>query len=209
MPSLKFIKKVHEHDDVYSFFFEKPKNLTYKAGQHGVFFLPGLYRPHPFSLTSAPHETEVSFSTKIREGSRFKQKLMRLKKGDAAYMFGPLMNFTFDSRYNSHVFLAQGIGVTPFQSMMAHATHSGMTDSITIIHVSRAGHTFKETTKKSSTTAHFPTSTDEFQGHLFTQDTQSVFYISGSPKFIRRTKQLLKELGVPSSRVKTDLFLGY
>ncbi len=208
MPSLTFIKKVHEHDNVYSFYFNKPKGLTYKAGQHGVFFLPGLYRPHPFSLTSAPHHDSISFATKVRSGSRFKQKLLNLKAGDSIYMFGPILNFTFDSRYNSHVFLAQGIGITPFHSMLSHAQHINSPDKITLIHVSKDGHTFQETTSKHKAATHFPTSSADFKVHLLKQDTESVFYLSGSSQFISATKNTLKELGIPSSRIKTDLFLG-
>lgn len=208
MPSLTFIEKVHEHDDIYSFHFAKPKGLRHKAGQHGIFFLPGLYRPHPFSLTSAPHQDTISFSTKVREGSRFKQKLLKLKPGDALYMFGPILNFTFDSRYNSHVFLAQGIGITPFHSMLRHAQHSDMEDEITLVHVSKDGHTFKDATSTIAHTSHYPTSSKDFAKVVATQDPRSAFYLSGSSRFISATKRNLKELGVPSNRIKTDLFLG-
>lgn len=208
MPSLTFIKKVHEHDDVYSFFFEKPKNLSYKAGQHGIFFLPGLYRPHLFSLTSAPHQDSISFATKVRPGSHFKQKLLKLKTGDSIYMFGPILNFTFDSRYNSHVFLAQGIGITPFHSMLNHAKHTDMTDTITLVHVSKDGHTFQETTSSLSNNSHFPTSSDDFKQHVARLNVESIFYLSGSSAFIASTKRTLRKLGIPASRIKTDLFLG-
>lgn len=209
MPSLRFIKKVHEHDDVYSFFFSKPKNLTYKAGQHGIFFLPGLSRPHPLSLTSAPHQDFISFTTKVSSGSRFKKRLLSLAKNEKVYMFGPIMNFTFDSRYNSHVFLAQGIGITPFQSMLAHAHNSNASDTITLVHASRTGHTFKDVSAQLADVAHFAANTDEFQSHAALQNTEDMFYISGSPRFIRATKKFLIDMGVKRSHIKTDLFLGY
>lgn len=209
MPLLTFVKKIHEHDDVYSFIFEKPKSFRYNAGQHGIFFLLGLYRPHPFSLTSAPHQDFISVATKIREGSRFKQKMMHLKAGESVYFMGPVMNFTFDKKHHDHVFLAQGIGITPFHSMLLHAHETKLTDSITTIHVSNGEPTFKAITEEYSTSAFFPTSADEFQKIVATQNSSSMFYLSGSPKFIKSTVKALHQNGVSFRNMKYDLFLGY
>ena len=207
--SLIFIDKVHEHDDVYSFRFEKPKGFTHKAGQHSIFFLANMSRPHPFSITSAPEEEYLSFATHIRSGSRFKQSLAHLKKGDKVYMFGPILNFTFKKNQNSHVFLAQGIGITPFRSMITHADKMSLPDSITLIHVARDVHTFREVTEKTSATTYYPRSSKEFRAALQKQNPKSIFYISGSPKFTRSSKILLHELGVKANHIKTDSFLGY
>jgi len=209
MHVLQFLDKFHEGATVYTFKFKKPENLRHKAGQHSLFVLPGFYRPHPFTISSAPDEPYLTFSTKIREGSRFKQQLMRLTKNDKVIMFGPILNFTLETPQTDRVFLAQGIGVTPFRSMLVHINKHKLPTKTSLIHVDAESHPFKEITQKHSDSAHYPTTSDEFRAVLAEQDTRQLFYISGSPRFVKETKVQLRQLGVPKKNIKTDSFLGY
>lgn len=207
--TLTFIDKIHEHDDIYSFRFEKPKSFKYKAGQHSIFILKNMSRPHPFSMTSAPEDDQLSFATHVRKGSRFKQSLNKLKKGDKVFMFGPILNFTFKKGRTEHILLAQGIGITPFHSMLTHANRTSLPDSITLIHVASGAHTFKDVTEKTKATTYYPKSSEEFREVLKKQNPASVFYISGNPKFTRSAKIALRNMGVKATNIKTDSFLGY
>jgi ferredoxin-NADP reductase len=209
MHVLSFLDKIHEGATVYTFRFKKPKNLRHKAGQHSLFVLPGFYRPHPFTISSAPDEPYVTFSTKIREGSRFKQHLMRLTKSDKVIMFGPILNFTLETPQTNRVFLAQSIGVTPFRSMLVHINRHKLPTKTSLIHVDAESHPFKEITAEYADSAHYPTTSDEFRALLAKQDTQQLFYLSGSPRFVRETKSELRQLGIPKKNIKTDSFLGY
>lgn len=206
---LSFLEKVHLSGDIYTFTFSKPIHINHKAGQHGIFILPGFYRPHPLSLSSAPEEEYISFTTHIRKSSRFKQRLMQLEKGDAIYMIGPILDFTLDTNSKNHVFLAQGIGITPFRSMLLHTSKHHSTDRTTLIHVDSRAHTFRELTESLATKAHYPTRSEEFKKIATKQDTNSTFYISGTPRFIKATQELLRSLGVEKERVKVDSFFGY
>lgn len=207
--SLTFIEKVHEHDDVYSFRFEKPAHISHKAGQHSIFFLPNMSRPHPFSITSTPQDKYLSFATHVRKGSRFKQYLAKLKKGDKVFMFGPILNFTYKKNHSEHVFLAQGIGITPFRSMITHADQVALPDAITLIHVESGSHTFKDVTETASAKTYYPANSDAFRKAVEKQNPKAMFYISGSPKFTRSAKILLHQMGVKAHNIKTDSFLGY
>ena len=207
--TLTFVKKNHETDDIYTFSFSTDQPHTYKAGQHGLFVLPGLYRPHPFSLSSSPDEPTITFSTHTATGSAFKNKLMRLKAGQKMFLFGPIMNFTFAEATPKHVFLAQGIGITPFRSMLVHAHTAKLPLKTTLIHVDSKAHAFKSTTQEHATTALYPSSSDEFRRIVEQQSADQVFYISGSPRFVSSTKRLLNEMHVPHASIKTDSFLGY
>jgi ferredoxin-NADP reductase len=209
MPLLPFIKKVHEHDDVYTFFFEKPTKMKHKAGQHGLFSLVGPYRPHPFSLSSAPDEAFVSFTTRIRQGSRFKQQLLQLKAGDSIHFLGPIMNFTFKEGAKKYVLLAQGVGITPFRSMLVQAHSQKLPVKITVIYVNNQAHTFQSLIESYADTAFFPANSNEFRSLVEQQNPSNLFYISGSPAFIRSTKKLLRNIGVTASHIKADSFLGY
>lgn len=206
---LSFVERNLEADDVYTFSFRTHKKPNHKAGQHGIFLLPGLHRPHPFSLTSAPHEEFITFTTHADTGSPFKRKLMKMQPGAAMYMIGPIMNFTFVESAPKHVFLAQGIGITPFRSMLVHAHHVRLPIETTLIHVDNKPHTFKEVTAQLATRAFYPSSSEEFRELTRRQDVSQVFYLSGSPRFVRATIKLLRDMGVNSKSIKTDSFLGY
>ncbi len=207
--TLSFTTKKHETDDIYTFYFTPKKPLKHTAGQHGLFILPGLYRPHPFTLSSAPDEDYVTISTHIDTGSRYKKRLMDLKRGDKLSLVGPMLTFTLQPDEPTYTFLAQGVGITPFRSMLVYADSEKLNLSTTLIHIDKSKHSFKPLTRKLATKAHYPKSSQEFKYYLNDVDTKSLFYISGSPKFTRETRRALTEMGVPLNRIKVDSFLGY
>jgi ferredoxin-NADP reductase len=206
---LTFAEKVHEDNDIYTFSFTANRPIQHKAGQHGLFVLPGLYRPHPLSLSSSPDEPYISFTTHTATGSAFKNKLLALKPGDPMIFLGPVLNFTFTDTATKYVFLAQGIGVTPFRSMLKYAFTIQLPITTTLIHVDSTQHSFEKLTKQYASTALYPTSADEFKTLLMQQDVTSLFYISGSPRFVSSTKHALRDMGVANKAIKTDSFLGY
>lgn len=206
---LTFVKKQQDSTDCYSFFFTKPTGFHYSAGQHALFILPGAYLPHPYSMSSAPEEDYITVSARVSSGSRHKKRLLSMKLGDAMFVLGPILNFTFKKNIKDYVFLAQGIGITPFRSMLVHADKQSLPVNTTLIHVDSHEHTFKNLTKKYATHAHYPTNPDEFRQRVLAQDMTAHFYLSGSPKFIATTKSLLFEQGVKRRSIYTDSFLGY
>jgi ferredoxin-NADP reductase len=73
-----------------------------------------------FSLSSSPTERDrLSVTCRISD-TPFKQALARLHPGDTAEVVGPLGLFLLD-RARPSVFLAGGIGVTPFRGMLRYA----------------------------------------------------------------------------------------
>lgn len=207
---LKFIKKQHEGGDTYTFFFTPSRPLKHIAGQHGVFFLPGLRGVHIFSLSSAPEEQYATFSTHVRKGSRYKQHLDALQPGESMRMLGPVLDFTFKKDAKDYIFLAQGIGITPFRSMLVHANSVKLPIATTLIHVDSTAHTFQEQTQALASQSYYPTNPEEFTKYIKEAlNTGALYYLSGAPKFVRTTKQTLRSLGVEKSRIRSDTFLGY
>jgi len=206
---LTFVDKQHDNDDICTFRFTIKHNINHKAGQHGIFMLPGVYRPHPFTLSSSPDEKYVTFSTHTATGSRFKNKLLSLKPGAKMFLLGPIMNFTFMKGESKYVFLAQGIGITPFRSMLTYAHDNQLPMTTTLIHVDSHEHTFQKLTQQYATHANYPTNPEEFRKVVQSQDIDQLFYLSGSPRFVSATKQLLAESGVKPKHIRTDSFLGY
>jgi ferredoxin-NADP reductase len=80
-----------------------------------------LLRRNPYSLMSSPvdrsaYEISVLRVEQSRGGSAFLHE--KLKVGDTLSLSQPLNLFPFDRRGKKHLFLAGGIGITPFMAMM-------------------------------------------------------------------------------------------
>ena len=118
---------------------ESPTAMTFRFSIQGTGFrylsnqairlaLPRVEDPwgpaRTFSLSSSPSEADyLSVTCKISD-TPFKQALARLRPGDEAEVYGPLGFFLLD-RARPSVFLAGGIGITPFRGMLRYAADTG------------------------------------------------------------------------------------
>lgn len=122
---LEFVKKKRESSDTFSFYFKWPnKDFNFNPGQFIKMYLNienvderGASRY--FTISSSPYEKEyLTITTRIIKSS-FKKRLVKLRKGEKISAFGPIGYFNFNPK-NKHknIFLAGGIGVTPFISII-------------------------------------------------------------------------------------------
>jgi len=209
--TLTFVEKTLEKGDIYTFTFTSNKPIKHIAGQHGLFTIPKLATFRIFSLASSPEEGVVKISTHVRKESPFKQRLDSLQKGDRIHMLGPVLNF-FIKKEKEVVFLAQGIGITPFRSMILHNVAIADPTTITLIHVDGADHVFRAELEPLANKAVYPTNPDEFTiavTETVKSSPDATYFISGSPGFNRSAKALLAKSGVKRTQLKTDSFLGY
>lgn len=208
--TLTFVEKTPQHGDVWSLTFTANRPLKHIAGQHAAFIVPGAGF-HVFSIASAPEENFVMIGTHLREGSKYKAALAALKPGDTISMYGPVLNFTLEDAPQSNVFLAQGIGITPYRSMLVHNARQATPKDITLIHSDGETPTFGGETINLAQ-ALFPTTPAMFTDDLtaaIKERPDARFYLSGSPGFIKAAKKTLHDGGVPRTRIKTDSFWGY
>lgn len=120
---LEFVKKEKVSRDAFSFYFKWPgKDFNFIPGQYLKLFLDikkadARGSSRYFTISSSPYDKEnLIITTRIIKSS-FKVKLDSLKKGDKISAFGPIGYFEFDPASNiQNVFLAGGIGITPFLS---------------------------------------------------------------------------------------------
>jgi predicted ferric reductase len=119
---LSFLESYKESDDVYTFLFEKESNLTWKAGQHGLFTITHkkIKNPtKPFSVASAPTENVLKLTMKIDDHpSDFKKAMLELKQGMKVSMSGPVGSFYLKEDTTPTILIAGGIGITPFRSIV-------------------------------------------------------------------------------------------
>src|SRR5262249_36395156 len=196
---------------VASFVFTPEQPFEANAGHRGIIQLLGTARK-PFSLASAPEEGSVLIGTSLQSGSSFKQRLAALQPGDTVTFRGPASKFTLDGAAPQVVMLAQGVGITPLRSMLAHAALSGMTIESSLIHVAQAGHAYRAETEQWATTAAYPQHADDFRAaaaDAARSSTGATFFIAGATSFVSSAASLLREAGVTGANIRQDKYLGY
>src|SRR6266568_937201 len=112
-----------------AFHFAKPADFKFTAGQSMNVSLmdppetDAKGNARTFSIVSAPHENELVIATRMRD-TAFKRVLKAMPAGGRVSLRGPAGMFTLDPADDRPaVFLAGGIGVTPFVSMLREAAH--------------------------------------------------------------------------------------
>ncbi len=96
---------------------------VFSGGAHVVVAMRDgdLLRRNPYSLMSSPRDSRAyEISTLRVENSRGGSAFMheKLKVGDTLVLSQPINLFPFDVRGRKHIFMAGGIGITPFIAMM-------------------------------------------------------------------------------------------
>ena len=208
--NLQFVSMEIDDQGTAALHFRPRRPLGYRAGQHGLWFVPrgGV---KPFTVASAPEEEFVTLGTSLSSQSRFKRALAALTVGATVRLIGPLANFSLERTASSVVMLAQGMGVTPFRSMLRHTKMSGVDKRTTLIQVG-IQHPFRCDTEADATEAHYPTSRETFAQQLeavTSQQPDATFMISGTPAFVRSTAARLKAMSVKSSQIRRDAFYGW
>jgi predicted ferric reductase len=97
-----------------------------KAGQFAYFrFLSSEcgMEEHPFTIASRPGSTSLSII--FKELGDYTAKLKNIKPGTTALVNGPYGLFT-PLQKNPLLFIAGGIGITPFRAILQEWTHSGI-----------------------------------------------------------------------------------
>jgi ferredoxin-NADP reductase len=101
--------------------------FTYRAGQAASLAPPLAESLLPFSIASAPEDTErdgyLEFLIKVDEDERWGDAFDPLRRGQTLRLKGPFGRFTFpDHPAERHfLFIAGGTGIAPLRSMIRHA----------------------------------------------------------------------------------------
>ncbi len=217
---LIFIDKKHELDNIYSFKFANKSSINWIAGQSIRLELKTSYMTDErrFTISSAPSEQDIVITTTL-SGSHFKQALGRLKPGDEISAHSIEGDFVWPSGLpRSLIFLANGLGITPFRSQLAEQISLRQSPRALLMY------SYKPET------AVFKTELDDWQktnpdldveylpGHKLTaglarqlapEISLSTVYISGSSKFVNEmSSDLIKNHKVKPSSMKLDEFTG-
>lgn len=213
--------------------FEKPSGFTFVSGQYGGWTLinpsntdaGGITRR--FSLLSAPHDPYLAITTRI-QASAYKQTLLTMPLGDSIKFAGPTGSFILDSDSDAPlVFLAGGIGIAPFMSMIRHASLTQPNRPITLFYgnntVDDAAYLdelfalqtdyFTFIPVLSNPPANWQGETgyiDEMKLRDHLRDlSNAIYYVCGSPRMVTALQEMLVEMGIVESAIRVEDFPGY
>ncbi len=184
-----------------------------------------------FSIASAPEEGHLSVATRLT-GSPFKKALAKLKPGDEAMVNGPNGRLVFDApEPTPMVFLAGGIGITPFRSILKHALDRKIPHRIVLIYSNRTptdasfledlkqwhdqnkNFTLLATMTQLDSASDWNGKTDRIDAAFLRKHvgefSGAEFYTAGPPRFVKGMKQSLEEADVPRDRIHAEEFAGY
>lgn len=123
---------------------EKPAGFAFKAGQAIDLILldppetDAKGNRRAFSIVSAPHEREITVATRVRD-SAFKRVLQRLAPGAKMQVEGPFGSLTLHgNRSRPAIFIAGGIGITPFVSILRQALYEALPQAMTLLYSNRS-----------------------------------------------------------------------
>lgn len=223
---LKLISRKKEAPDVESFIFSSAEPLIWKAGQYMHCVLhhePTDNRGSDrwFTIASAPFEKEMTITTKFtsEKGSSFKTKLSNMKIGKSIEISDIDGDFTVDDPALECVFIAGGIGITPFYSILKEADHAKIKLHATLLYANRDNNiAYKEALEgfaknNPNLVIHHvitPERIDESLIRKYVPDLQKpVFYVSGPEPMVDSLGKVLIKMGVSAEHLKQDYFPGY
>jgi ferredoxin-NADP reductase len=205
--------------NIITFRFKPERPMRYIAGQFTELTLPhaGLDargNRRWFTLSSAPTEELLAITTKfadLRESS-FKRTMKELKAGTSIDMALPMGDFVLPKDPSIPLlFVAGGIGATPFRSIIKFLQDSNEQRDITLLYAANPAELafreiFDKLGKNFITTDHV--NLENITENILDPLLQHV-YISGPESMVDKLSKGLAETGFPKNHIRSDFFHGY
>ncbi|AYB44093.1 FAD-dependent oxidoreductase [Paenibacillus lautus] len=219
---LIFIESRKESEDAYTFSFEKGPDLSWKAGQYGLFSITHKTMKNatkPFSISSVPSENVVNITTRIGDNpSEFKKAMLELKPGMHMKMSGPVGSFHLDPESPS-LLIAAGIGMTPFRSILKQtAAGKGELKPIQLLYLdSKKSYLFKDeldaiASHPSIQVSYLDSRTDldlEIDKFIAQHKGRGKYLVAGPKSMVESVAAYLQSKDVSKQNIKKDAFFGY
>jgi ferredoxin-NADP reductase len=240
--STSFKSRLKEKEDLaegtMGFHFAKPEGFQFKPGQYVDVTLidpaetdsEGNIRS--FSIASAPEDEHLLVATRMRD-TAFKRVLRMAHADLEVNMEGPMGSFTLHNNPSKPaVFLAGGIGITPFSSIIRHAARAKLPHRLHLFYSNRrpedaAFMSILQELEKENPSFKFIPSMSEMNKSTQTWNGETgfinqemlarylpslqgpIYYVAGPPAMVTAMRQMLIAAGVDEDDVRTEEFSGY
>lgn len=240
---LHFIEKKQESEDSFSFYFDRKAYFDRK--NHPFDFLPGQYikmfldvenpddrgNSRFFSIASSPTEKDYIFITTRIIQSTFKMALVGLQVGTPVKFIGPFGNFVLrEEERKPKVFVAGGIGATPFRSMIKYSQDKNLQDVLYLFNSFKGVKDIPYYAEMSVIRETYPVfnyiptvtenKTPDWAGETgrinsemikrYVKDVNiPIFYIAGPEVMVEALSKVIADMGVASENIRSESFPGY
>lgn len=235
---LMFTQKIQLAPNIYDFIFATNRPARFTPGQYMEWTLSHKSpddrgNRRYFTISSSPTEGGLRLGVRFNNpSSSFKTAMLTMSPGSKMLAGQLAGDFTLPPDPSEKlVFVAGGIGVTPFRSMVKYALDTNQKRDIVLLFSNKTAseivysETFDEAAKKFGMKTIY-TLTDKTQlpadwaGSVGRIDAamiekeipdyrQRLFYISGPNALVTANERLLRSMGVSRSHIKTDFFPGF
>lgn len=226
---VRLLRKEKLAQETWLFSFEKPDNYIFVPGQYQTFTLTvsnGKSDWRDMTIASSPSSKELWMVTKIHDNSSlWKQALFNLTIGQTITLEGPNGGFSLRDKKRPYVFLAGGIGVTVFHSILKDLVESNHDIPITLLASFRKGEDVifqeeLEDIENENRKIIYTLTKEDWKGEKgrisndmirkYIKDVEEpIFMIAGGQEFVDAMTDLLAEMGVPLENIRIDYFTGY
>ena len=219
-----------------AFRLSKPDGFVFEAGQ--AIRLELIDPPaeagqgsRTLSLVSAPFEQELVLATRMRD-SAFKRALKALPDGAGIRIDGPFGDLTLGDTGRPAVFIAGGIGITPFMSMLRQAAEDRSPQPLFLAYSNRRPEDsafldeLQQLERQNQRFHLMATMTDmgksarEWSGERDFVDADMLqrfvgdlaaptYYIVGPPAMVEAMQWTLDGAGIAKDKIRTEEFYGY
>jgi len=214
--------------DTFGFIFSGANNFNFTPGQYMEWTL-GHARPDArgnrryFTLASSPTEPDIHLGVKFYpKASSFKKKMMALVPGEEIAAGSLAGDFTLPPKAKKElVWLAGGIGITPFRSMTQYLLDKKEKRPITLLYSNKtpAEVAYREIFARAESELGMKIVyvMTETEGFIDAQKLKKevpgfmnkIFYVSGPHGMVDAFTHTLKNMGVHRRNIKIDFFPGY
>ena len=180
------------------------------------------------SLVTSPTEDVVGLATRLRD-TAFKRTLAELEVGDAVEVEEPKGSFLLPEETDAeYVFVAGGIGITVFRSMLRYIRDARTGHRVTLVFSNRDRESAAFLDELKELELEVPelklvltmTDDDGWEGDTRRIDAAMLgdhlgdlgtyrYLVAGPPPMTKAVVEALHDAGVPESQVAADSFSGY
>jgi ferredoxin-NADP reductase/Na+-translocating ferredoxin:NAD+ oxidoreductase RnfD subunit len=223
--TLTLVRIEQAANDAYDFIFAPDRRFAFKAGQYMEWTLSHRYADNRgnrryFTLASAPSAQEVRLGVKFyNPASTFKRALGAMKAGSTVSVSHLAGGFVLPrSREKKLVFIAGGIGITPFRSMIEHLLNTKEYRNIVLLYSNKtdADIAYKPLLDRAQAELGIRTvyvTGGRIDNALIAREVpdyrERLFYISGPHGMVESFRKALRSMGVSWLKIKSDFFPGF
>ncbi len=219
--------------DTVEYGFTVPRPIDFAPGQYFEWTLPHAHADKRgirryFTASSAPEGEHLAFAVRhVTPGSSFKAALETMEAGDVLYATQRAGDFVLREGTVPPVFIAGGLGITPFISMLRSAAMTGSPLTATLFYCNKTAHDVAYHDELTRFVQTGLRRIDVVQdgagapaGSVVGYLTAAIvaaqvpdylvttFYLSGPPGLVSSYAKLLRSMGVPRKQIVTDYFPG-